>query len=59
LPSGAGFSKKWPKGWRKNFLGYDKVRYRGLSKNESRLYTLFASANLLVVGRSTVTAPTG
>ena len=42
----------------KNLFGYHKVRYRGLGKNESRLYTLFASANLLVVRRKVVTAPT-
>ena len=41
----------------KNVFGYGKVRYRGLTKNESRLYTLFASANLLVVGRKTVPVP--
>jgi len=35
----------------KNVFGYDKVRYRGLAKNESRLYTLFASANLLMMER--------
>ncbi len=33
----------------KNVFGYGKVRYRGLAKNESRLYTLFASSNLLVM----------
>lgn len=43
----------------KNLFGYDKVRYRGLAKNESRLYTLFASANLLVARRKAVTAPIG
>ena len=43
----------------KNRFAYDKVRYRGLAKNESRLYTLFASANLLVTRRRTVTTPTG
>ena len=41
----------------KNVFGYDKVRYRGLAKNESRLYTLFASANLLVAGRKLAPAP--
>jgi IS5 family transposase len=41
----------------KNVFGYDKVRYRGLAKNESRLYTLFASANLLMMGRKLVPAP--
>ena len=40
----------------KNVFGYDKVRYRGLAKNESRLYTLFASANLLMLGRKLVPA---
>ena len=41
----------------KNVFGYDKVRYRGLSKNESRLYTLFASANLLRVQRKLAPVP--
>lgn len=41
----------------KNVFGYDKVRYRGLAKNESRLYTLFASANLLMMGKKLVPAP--
>ena len=41
----------------KNVFGYGKVRYRGLAKNESRLYTLFASANLLVTGRKLSPAP--
>ncbi len=41
----------------KNVFGYDKVRYRGLAKNESRLYTLFASANLLMMGRKLAPAP--
>ena len=41
----------------KNVFGYDKVRYRGLAKNESHLYTLFASANLLVTGRKLASAP--
>ena len=43
----------------KNLFGYDKVRYRGLAKNESRLYILFASANLLVTGRRAVAGPIG
>ena len=41
----------------KNVFGYGKVRYRGLAKNESRLYTLFASTNLLVTGRKLSPAP--
>ena len=42
----------------KNVFGYGKVRYRGLVKNESRLYVLFASANLLVSGRKAGITPT-
>ena len=41
----------------KNMFGYNKVRYRGLAKNESRLYVLFASANLLVAGRKAAITP--
>jgi IS5 family transposase len=32
----------------KNIFGYKKVRYRGLAKNQDRLFILFASVNLLV-----------
>jgi IS5 family transposase len=32
----------------KNTFGYRKTRYRGLTKNRSRLFLLFASANLLI-----------
>jgi IS5 family transposase len=35
----------------KVWFGYRKVRYRGLSKNLSRLHMLFACANLLLVER--------
>ena len=35
----------------KNLFGYRKTRYRGLVKNESRLYLIFASANLLIAKR--------
>ena len=35
----------------KNVFGYSKVRYRGIAKNESRIYALLASANLMVAGR--------
>ena len=42
----------------KNRFGYGKVRYRGLFKNECRLYVLFASANLLVTGRKAAITPT-
>lgn len=42
----------------KNLFGYCKTRYRGLAKNESRLFTLFASANLLIAGRKRLLAPT-
>ena len=41
----------------KNMFDYGKVRYRGLTKNESRLYVLFASANLLVSGRKAGITP--
>jgi IS5 family transposase len=36
----------------KTVFGYRKAVYRGLSKNLSRLYMLFASANLLMCARS-------
>lgn len=36
----------------KRYFGYTKVRYRGLYKNAQRLYTLFASANLLMCIRA-------
>lgn len=36
----------------KKYFGYAKVRYRGLYKNAQRLYTLFASANLLMCIRA-------
>lgn len=35
----------------KNLFGYRKVRYRGLTKNTAQLHTLFALANLVLVGR--------
>lgn len=41
----------------KNLFGYAKVRYRGLAKNEARLFVLFASANLLIAGRTYKAAP--
>jgi IS5 family transposase len=31
----------------KNRLGYRKVRYKGLAKNEAHLFTLFGLANLV------------
>jgi IS5 family transposase len=43
----------------KCLFGYKKVAYRGLAKNENRLYALFASANLYALasrGRSLVAA---
>lgn len=43
----------------KNVFGYDKMRYRRLGKNESRLTILFAPANLLMAGRKMAIAPTG
>ncbi len=33
----------------KRQFGFQKVPYRGLAKNENRLYALFASANLYVL----------
>lgn len=33
-------------------FGYTKARYRGLSKNENRLYAMFACANLYVLARA-------
>ena len=43
----------------KCLFGYKKVAYRGLAKNENRLYALFASANLYALasrGRSLAAA---
>lgn len=36
----------------KKYFGYAKTRYRGLYKNAQRLYTLFASANIVMCLRS-------
>ena len=36
----------------KNLFGHRKVRYRGLAKNTAQLHTLFALANLVLVGRT-------
>ena len=36
----------------KNRFGHRKVRYKGLSKNQGQLYTLFALANLVIAKRS-------
>jgi IS5 family transposase len=36
----------------KRYFGFAKTVYRGLSKNTHRLYTLFASANLLMCARA-------
>lgn len=36
----------------KRYFGYVKTRYKGLAKNAHRLYTLFASANLLMCIRA-------
>ena len=33
-------------------FGYRKVRYRGLKKNENRLYVMFACANLYLLARA-------
>ena len=36
----------------KNLFGHRKVRYKGLAKNTAQLHTLFALANLVLVGRT-------
>lgn len=36
----------------KNLFSYRKARYRGLAKNTAQLHTLFALANLVLVGRT-------
>ena len=36
----------------KNLFGYRKTRYKGLAKNTAQLHTLFALANLVLVGRT-------
>ena len=36
----------------KNLFGHRKTRYRGLAKNTAQLHTLFALANLVLVGRT-------
>ncbi|MGI6014741.1 MAG: hypothetical protein ACOX7K_10820 [Oscillospiraceae bacterium] len=36
----------------KRIFGYDKVRYRGLKKNESQAYLLCALANLYMLAQS-------
>ena len=38
----------------KNLFGFRKVRYRGLAKNHSLLYILFASVNLVLYSRKVV-----
>ena len=35
----------------KNLFGYQKVRYKGLAKNQAQLFTLFALGNLVLAGR--------
>ncbi|NYS36600.1 transposase, partial [Streptococcus danieliae] len=35
----------------KNLFGYRKVRYKGLTKNQAQLFSLFALANLVLAGR--------
>lgn len=42
----------------KNLFGYRKVCYRGLEKNLTRLFTLFASVNLLISSRKSL-VPSG
>lgn len=41
----------------KNLFGFRKTCYKGISKNLSRLFILFASANLLILGRRSVVVP--
>ena len=36
----------------KNLFGYRKTRYKGLAKNTAQLHSLFALANLVLVGRT-------
>lgn len=36
----------------KNLFGHRKARYKGLAKNTAQLHTLFALANLVLVGRT-------
>ena len=36
----------------KNLFGYRKARYKGLAKNTAQLHSLFALANLVLVGRT-------
>ena len=36
----------------KNLFGHRKTRYKGLAKNTAQLHTLFALANLVLVGRT-------
>jgi len=35
----------------KNLFGYRKVRYKGLTKNQAQLFSLFGLANLVLAGR--------
>lgn len=35
----------------KNLFSYRKVRYKGLTKNQTQLFRLFALANLVLAGR--------
>jgi len=42
----------------KNLFGYHKVCYRGITKNLCRLFILFASVNLLILGRKSLAVPT-
>jgi IS5 family transposase len=41
----------------KNLFGYRKVCYRGIAKNLCRLFILFASVNLLILGRKSLAEP--
>jgi IS5 family transposase len=40
----------------KNLFGFRKTCYKGIAKNLSRLFILFASANLLILGRRSIAA---
>jgi len=42
----------------KNLFGFRKVRYRGIAKNHSLLYMLFASANLVLYSRQVMVQQT-
>ena len=43
----------------KNLFGHRRARYRGLAKNTAQLHSLFALANLVLVGRTLSTEVRG